>query len=58
MDKQDMKTLIETGTVAEIKKEHFKIKLKIPVCAEKIDRITISRMVGSRWRLIGVSSII
>lgn len=46
------------GTVSEIKKDSFKITLKIPVCAEKQDRVTISRMVGSRWRLIGVSSIL
>ncbi|MBU1203540.1 MAG: translation initiation factor IF-2 subunit gamma, partial [Nanoarchaeota archaeon] len=46
------------GEVTEIRKDHFKITLKIPVCAEKTDQMTISRMIGSRWRLIGVSSIL
>jgi len=46
------------GTVTNLKKGHVHVKLKIPICAEKTDRITISRMIGSRWRLIGYSSIL
>jgi len=30
-----------------------KIDLKIPVCAEKGQKVVISRIVNSRWRLIG-----
>lgn len=30
-----------------------KVKLKIPVCISKGERIAISRMIGNRWRLIG-----
>lgn len=45
------------GTVVDLKKGKISISLKIPVCASPEDRVTISRNVGSRWRLIGVSSI-
>ncbi len=41
------------GVVTEIKKNLIHVKLKIPVCAEKENRITISRRFGNRWRLIG-----
>lgn len=46
------------GTIVELKKNLAFVKLKIPICANKEDRITISRMLGSRWRLIGYSSIV
>ena len=36
---------------ADGKKAHF--KLRLPVCAEPGARVTISRMIGSRFRLIG-----
>lgn len=42
-----------TGIVTDLAKNIFHIKLKRPVCADKTDRITISRLVGSRFRLIG-----
>ena len=41
------------GVVTDIKKNLIHVKLKIPVCAEKENRITISRRFGNRWRLIG-----
>jgi len=34
------------------------LKLKIPVCAHKEDRVTISRRFGARWRLIGFGNIV
>ena len=46
------------GTVSELKKDSIKLKLKKPVCAFKQDRVTISRMLGARWRLIGYGEII
>jgi len=46
------------GIVTELKKDLIHVKLKIPVCANLQDRITISRRIGNRWRLIGYSSII
>src|SRR3989338_10654660 len=45
------------GTVNEITKGKFHIKLKIPVCADKTDRITLSRLLGARFRLIGWGTI-
>ena len=45
------------GVVVEMKKDMLHLKLKIPVCCFKEDRITISRMVGNRWRLIGYGTI-
>jgi translation initiation factor 2 subunit 3 len=33
-------------------------QLKRPVCAEKGDRVAVSRRIGARWRLIGVGTII
>lgn len=41
------------GTVVDIKKDHVEVSLKRPVCVDKGDKATISRMVGARWRLIG-----
>jgi translation initiation factor 2 subunit 3 len=41
------------GVVKELSKKSFKAKLKIPVCADKDDKITVSRLVGHRFRLIG-----
>jgi len=41
------------GEVVNVKKDSFFAKLRISVCADVKDRITISRMLGDRWRLIG-----
>ncbi|MFC1768494.1 translation initiation factor IF-2 subunit gamma [Nanoarchaeota archaeon] len=41
------------GVVSEVKKNSFRCKLKIPVCAEKDSRVTISRRITNRFRLIG-----
>lgn len=46
------------GLVDEISKNKFHVILKISVCADKEDRITISRKLGDRWRLIGWGKII
>ena len=45
------------GPVTELHKNLIKVNLKIPVCANKEDRVTISRLIGSRWRLIGYANI-
>ncbi|HLD41619.1 MAG TPA: EF-Tu/IF-2/RF-3 family GTPase, partial [archaeon] len=45
------------GVVTELKKGNIKCKLKIPVCAESGSRMTISRMIHNRFRLIGYSII-
>jgi len=41
------------GVVATIDKNKMVCNLKRPVCAEKGSRVTLSRMLGRRWRLIG-----
>lgn len=41
------------GEVMNLMKDSFYVELRIPVCAEVNDRITISRKLGDRWRLIG-----
>ncbi len=41
------------GFVRELKKDAISCSLKIPVCAEQGSRISISRRIGTRWRLIG-----
>ena len=46
------------GVVTDMKKDMVHVKLKIPVCCDKKDRITISRMIGNRWRLIGIGAIV
>jgi translation initiation factor 2 subunit 3 len=46
------------GIVSNLKKGEIEVNLKIPVCAPKGERVTISRNIGSRWRLIGYSEII
>jgi len=45
-------TARSVGSVQWIKKT-VKLKLKIPLCVEKGERIVISRQVSGRWRLIG-----
>jgi len=41
------------GVVTDLSKDLFKCKLKLPVCADPGSRVTISRRVGTRFRLIG-----
>lgn len=41
------------GVVTELAKKQVMCKLKIPVCADAGSRVTISRRVGTRFRLIG-----
>ena len=46
------------GIITELSKNKIHVKLKVPVCCENDSRITLSRMVGNRWRLIGYGNII
>jgi len=41
------------GVVVKLQKKIVDCKLKLPVCAAPGSRVTISRRVGNRWRLIG-----
>jgi len=46
------------GIVIGFKKKNIICRLKIPVCAEINSRVTISRMIGNRFRLIGYGEIV
>jgi len=46
------------GIVIELKKKKVICKLKIPICAEINSRVTISRNIGNRFRLIGYGEIV
>ncbi|MAE42361.1 translation initiation factor IF-2 subunit gamma [Candidatus Woesearchaeota archaeon] len=46
------------GTVTGFKKKNIICRLKIPVCAEINSRVTISRKIGNRFRLIGYGKIV
>lgn len=48
---------VTTGVVTDLSKKGFHVILKRPVCAEKSDKITLSRLVGHRFRLIGYAKI-
>ena len=41
------------GVVKSAREKEAEVVLKIPICADKGQRIAISRRIGSRWRLIG-----
>ena len=41
------------GIVKEIAKGQVKLTLRRPVCAQPGARVTMSRSIGQRWRLIG-----
>lgn len=49
----NVNSAVTAGVVNELKKNGFKARLKLPVCAGMGSRVTISRMVGTRFRLIG-----
>ena len=46
------------GIVKNTKKDIIEVELKLPVCANKNDRVVMSRKIAERWRLIGYSEII
>lgn len=41
------------GVVTSAREKDAEISLKLPICADKGQRIAISRRIGGRWRLIG-----
>jgi translation initiation factor 2 subunit 3 len=45
-------TTTTIGVVTKVK-GNISVTLKLPVCADKGDRVALSRRVGARWRLIG-----
>lgn len=51
-------TATSVGTVSSIKGRRATIDLRLPICAREGSRITLSRRIGSRWRLIGHGTIL
>ncbi|PIV70196.1 MAG: translation initiation factor IF-2 subunit gamma [Euryarchaeota archaeon CG01_land_8_20_14_3_00_38_12] len=41
------------GVVTSAREKDAEVTLKLPICADKGQRIAISRRIGGRWRLIG-----
>ena len=54
----NVNSAVTVGVVSELKKNSVHVKLKIPVCADKKDKLTVSRRIGDRFRLIGVAEIV
>ena len=50
-------TATSVGTVSTIKGKKASINLRLPICAKPGSRITLSRRIGTRWRLIGHGTI-
>jgi translation initiation factor 2 subunit 3 len=46
------------GTITRLDGKKIEMDLKIPVCANKDDRVVISRQIMGRWRLIGYGNLI
>ena len=46
-------TATSVGVVSAVKGKDATLNLRLPICALTGSRITLSRRVGSRWRLIG-----
>jgi translation initiation factor 2 subunit 3 len=46
------------GNVDDLSKNKIKVNLRLAVAANKGDRVTISRNLGSRWRLIGYGNLV
>ena len=51
-------TAVTVAKVTSARDDVVEVKLKRPVCAERGDRVAISRRVGGRWRLIGAGTIV
>ena len=50
-------TATSVGVVSNVKKGTATLTLRLPICADSGQRISLSRRVGSRWRLIGHGTI-
>ena len=50
-------TATSVGQVSAIKGKKATIRLRLPICALEGSRITLSRRIGTRWRLIGHGTI-
>lgn len=51
-------TATSVGVTRNAEKGRTNLELRLPICADKGQRISLSRRVGSRWRLIGYGTIV
>ena len=51
-------TATSVGVVKSSEKGHAVLQLRLPICADSGQRVSISRRMGSRWRLIGHATIV
>ncbi|MDR2830221.1 MAG: translation initiation factor IF-2 subunit gamma [Methanobrevibacter sp.] len=51
-------TTTTVGVVTKVKGSTVDLTLKLPICADKDQRVALSRRVGARWRLIGYGIIL
>ena len=50
-------TATSVGVTKNAEKTRTDLELRLPICADKGQRISLSRRIGSRWRLIGYGTI-
>jgi len=50
-------TATSVGVTRNAEKSRTELELRLPICADKGQRISLSRRIGSRWRLIGYGTI-
>ena len=50
-------TATSVGVTRNAEKTRTDLDLRLPICADKGQRISLSRRIGSRWRLIGYGTI-
>ena len=50
-------TSTSVGIVKGVEKNNANLQLRLPICADKGQRVSLSRRVGARWRLIGHGTI-
>ncbi|HLF06525.1 MAG TPA: translation initiation factor IF-2 subunit gamma [Thermoplasmata archaeon] len=46
-------TTTTVGLVTSARKSHVEMRLKLPICAEKGQRVALARRITAKWRLIG-----
>jgi translation initiation factor 2 subunit 3 len=46
------------GIVKKVRGNNIEMELRIPICADKEDRVVLSRQILGRWRLIGYGEIV
>ena len=51
-------TATSVGVTRNVEKGKATLELRLPICADAGQRVSLSRRVGSRWRLIGYGTIL